>query len=376
LELRLLNIHHYFGKKIYDIWEDIIDKRLTLERKRRTAGFLGGVLDDAVAYGLDGVFALQILIGKITLGTGQAYIRAISNFKESLTSLTTALSELYENFLYIDDLKWFLNLEEPYFNKSGQSFPAKISKGIVFDNVWFRYPGTKEWILKGLSFSIDPEQNIAIIGKNGAGKTTLVKLLCGFYHPNKGKISIDGISVSDLNKTSYWNQVSALFQDFENYGVTARESITAGDTTKSSDIELIRSYARMTQIDDWILSLPLKYDNPLIRDFKHGISPSSGQAQRVGISRTLFKEGRILILDEPTSNVDPEAEEDIFNNILKLGQKKIIIFISHRFSTVRLADKIMVIEKGVVSEQGSHEKLLSLNGIYARLFRLQAKSYR
>ena len=376
MELRLLNVHNYFGKRIHEIWDEIINRRLALEKKRRTADFLAGIFDDIISYGLDGVFALQILIGKISLGTGQAYIRAISNFKDSVTSLTAAFSELYENFLYIDDLIWFLDLEEPYFNKKGQKFPDKISQGITFDNVWFRYPGTREWILKGVSFNIDPKQNIAVIGKNGAGKTTLVKLLCGFYQPDKGKITIDGVSIADLNKPSYWRQVSALFQDFENYGVSARESIAISDPEKSTDTELVRSYARMAQIDDWIISLPLKYDNPLIRDFKHGVAPSSGQSQRVGISRTLFKEGQILILDEPTSNVDPEAEEEIFNKILSLSQEKIIVFISHRFSTVRLADKILVIEKGVVSEQGSHEELLQLNSTYARLFRLQAKNYR
>ncbi len=376
LESRLLNAHSYLAEKIGGLWDQVGDKRLALEKGRRTGGYAAGLIDDAVSYGMDGIFALQTISGQITLGTAQAFIRAISNFKQNVTSLTVAVLDLYENYLYISDLVWFLGLESPYISDSGSKFPQSISRGITFKNVWFKYPGSEKWILQGLSFHIKPNENIAIVGKNGAGKTTLVKLLCGFYEPVRGEITIDGVKIADLNKTDYWRNLSILFQDFENYGFTARESVGISNIAQIDDLEKIRKYARLSDIDSWIESLPRKYQNPLTRDFEHGVNPSSGQAQRLGIARTLFKDPQILVLDEPTSNVDPEAEEKIFEEVLSTGLKKIIVFISHRFSTVRKADKIILMQDGKAKELGSHKELMALGGEYSKLFNLQAKSYR
>src|SRR3989344_5594934 len=375
LELRLLNIHAYLGQKIHGYWQEIIDNRKKLHKSRRTWGFLAGLVDDVVSYSFDAYFAFQIIMGWITIGTGQAYVRAVSSFKQSVSNLTAATLELYENYLYLVDLVWFLDLENPYFNTAGLKVTLPLKKGIRFDNVWFKYPGTDSWVLKGVTFDILPRQNIAIVGKNGAGKTTLVKLLCGFYTPVKGRILVDGVEVGKLNKPDYWAKLSVLFQEFEGYNVTARESIAASHISRVYDTPLIRHYSKMSDIDSWISSLPKGYDNALSRDFEGGITPSTGQWQRIGIARVLFKDPAILILDEPTSNVDPEAEEQIFNQVLRFGKQKMIIFISHRFSTVRRADKIIVLEDGAVSESGAHADLMAKKGIYAKLFTLQAKNY-
>lgn len=376
LESRLLNVHDYLSDKVNKYWQEIIDARLDLQRKKRAGDYFAGLVDDLVSYTFDAVFAVQTLLGRITLGTLQAYIRAIANFKTNVSSLTVAVMDLYENYLYISDLVWFFNLENPYFNDIGKKFPQVSDLQISFNDVWFRYPGSENWILRGITFSISPHENIALIGKNGAGKTTLVKLLCGFYEPTKGSITINGVSVSELNKQDYWRNLSILFQDFETYPVTARESISISDIRRVADTKSVRKYAQLTEISDWIESLPRKYESALTRDFEAGVNPSSGQWQRIGIARALFKESPILVLDEPTSNVDPEAEENIFNQILTIGRQKIIIFISHRFSTVRKAGKIIVIEQGRVMENGFHSQLMSQKGIYARLFALQAKNYR
>ncbi len=376
LESRLLNIHSYLSNKIREYWDVIISQRFALMRTRRIWGYLAGLVDDIVSYSLDALFAFQVIIGQITIGSAQAYIRAISNFKQSVSNLTASVLELYENYLYLSDLVWFLNLESPYYNESGSKFPSIMSSGIEFKDVWFKYPGKEEWTLKGASFQVSPYQNIALVGKNGAGKTTLVKLLCGFYSPQKGQITVDGINVNDLNKPNYWSKLSILFQDFESYSVTARESIAVSNISQVANTQAIREYAKLTGVDDWISSLPMGYDTPLSRDFEKGTSPSTGQWQRVGIARALFKDPQILILDEPTSNVDPEAEEKIFNEILELGKKKMIIFISHRFSTVRKADNILVLDEGVITESGSHAFLMKKHGTYSSLFTLQAKSYR
>jgi ATP-binding cassette, subfamily B, bacterial len=375
LESRLLNIHDYLGTRVHDLWQEIIDKRLRVERHKRTGEYLAGAVDDAASYTFDGIFAVQALLGKITLGTVQAYIRAISSFKDSFTNLTVSLLDLYENYLYVSDLVWFLHLDNPYFNDKGKQFPQNIPQGIAFKNVWFKYPQSDNWILKGVDFNIDPQQNVAIVGKNGAGKTTLIKLLCGFYEPTHGEITVGNIKVSHLNKPDYWKNLSILFQDFDGYGITARESIAVSHIDKVQNTEEISRFAKLSEIDDWISDLPLKYDNPLTRDFVKGVNPSSGQWQRIGVARTLFKEAPIMVLDEPTSNVDPEAEEQIFNQILKFGAEKLVVFISHRFSTVRQADKIIVLDDGKIIENGTHEELMREGGEYSRLFALQAKNY-
>jgi len=376
MELRLLNIHDYLSAKIGQAWDGIINLRLSLEKGRRTAGFLAGLIDSATAYGLDLLFGIQALLGTITLGTAQAYVRAISTFKQNVTNLTVAIMELYENHLYITDLVWFLNLDSPYYTASGLKLSKYFAKSIIFEDVWFKYPDTDTWILKGVSFTVNPQENIALVGKNGAGKTTIVKLLCGFYTPTKGRILIDGHDLAGLNKPALWDKLAVLFQEFEGYNTTVRESIAAGRISKVADTAAVDHYARMTDIAAWIKSLPRGFDNPLSRDFEGGITPSTGQWQRLGLARVLFREPQLLILDEPTSNVDPEAEEEIFNQVLKYGQHKIIMFISHRFSTVRRADKILVLKGGTISESGSHDQLMRHRGLYAKLFTLQAKSYR
>lgn len=375
LESRILNIYQHLTQKIVSLWDEIIAGRLKLLRRRRIWGAMADLIDDGVAYSLDGVFAIQAVLGQISIGTAQAYVRAIANFKQSVSNLTAAVLEMYENYLYLDDLVWFLNLDNPYYNEDGVKLTDSLNIGIKFDHVWFKYPGTKNWILKDVSFHILPHQNIAIVGKNGAGKTTLVKLLCGFYEPQKGRITVDNIPVSELNKPEYWRRLATLFQDSSEFGLTIREVISAGNISKADDLAAIKHIAKSAQIADWIESLPQKYDNFITRDFENGVSPSSGQWQKLIIARALYKESEILVLDEPTSNVDPEAEEKIFEQILAIGKDKIIIFISHRFSTVRKADQIVVLDKGTVTESGNHMDLIKQAGTYSRLFKLQAKSY-
>jgi ABC-type multidrug transport system fused ATPase/permease subunit len=275
----------------------------------------------------------------------------------------------------VADVIWFLDLKPQLDIFKGKLFTPKISSGIIFKDVWFKYSNSENWIIKGASFNINPKDNVALVGENGAGKTTLVKLLCGFYSPTKGEILLNGININKYSLKSYWKQLSVLFQDFEDYDFSARESIGYGNVDMINNLKEIIKYAKMADIHEWIDSLSLKYETPLSRWYTKGVTPSGGQRQRIGIARTLIKNGKIIVLDEPTSNVDPQAEEDIFNEVLKLGKNKILIFISHRFSTVRRADKILLLENGTISEQGSHDELMKKNGKYAHLFNLQAKSY-
>jgi len=219
-------------------------------------------------------------------------------------------------------------------------------------------------------------QSLAIVGENGVGKTTLIKLLCRFYNPQKGEILIDGINLREFNREKLWDNFAVLFQDFGNYPFTARESVGYGKIEEVNNLDLIIKSAKETSIHDFINKLPLKYENPLSPELEKGIDPSRGQWQRIGLARVLIRNAQISILDEPTSSVDPKSEEEIFNKITKFVKGKILILISHRFSTVRRANKICVMKKGKIIEEGNHQELMKKKGIYAELFELQAKGYR
>lgn len=375
LEQRLLNIGNYIVQKLIKVQDEINTTKEKLVKNRMVSRTLINLPQDIFFYGLDIYFAYLAIIQQITVGSAQAYVRAIATFKENLSGLVGAFLEFYENYLYISDLVWFLNLQPSRNPNVGENFPKKMTSGIKFDHVWFKYPESDNWILKDINFSIEAKENVALIGENGAGKTTLVKLLGGFYEPTQGSITVNGTKVTDYKSREYLKNLSILFQDFEAYDFTARESIGYGNIEKVDNLKEVKKYAAMTDVDTWIESLPLKYENSLSRHYEKGITPSSGQWQRIGLARTLIKDSQMLVLDEPTSNVDPQAEEDIFNKVLKLGKDKILVFISHRFSTVRRADKILLLDNGTITEQGQHDELMKLEGKYAHLFNLQAKSY-
>jgi ATP-binding cassette, subfamily B, bacterial len=257
----------------------------------------------------------------------------------------------------------------------GVHFPAKIDQGIEFKNVWFKYPNSN-WILKDVSFKINPADNIAIVGQNGAGKTTLIKLLCRFYEPQMGSILIDGQDIKNYNLKEYRFQISALFQDFAQFPFSVEDNIHFGDISRKKSLRKIKHAAKLTGITNFIDSLPLKYKNPLDKEFKDGVEPSKGLWQRIALARILYRPSEILILDEPTSNVDPQSEEEIFTQVLEVAKDKIIFLVSHRFSTVRKADKIIVLEHGTVVEYGTHNELMKKNGRYKELFEIQAQSFR
>lgn len=315
----------------------------------------------------------QAIVGKITLGTAQMQYQAISELASNLAGLGRQINEIYENYLYVFDYNRFVSLPEEEILK-GEEIKIPFKKGIEFRNVWFRYPSSPSWVLKGVSFEIKPNENIAIVGKNGAGKTTLIKLLCKFYEPQKGEILVNGRDIKNYAAGSYRKVISALFQDFAQYPFSAKENIRFRDFS-NKDEDKIKKVAEPVGIDEFIKSLPKGYENPLDIEFEGGIEPSKGQWQRLALARTLFRDGEIVILDEPTSNVDPQAEEEIFNRVIRLTRDKILILVSHRFSTVRKADKILVIDKGKIIEEGTHEELMRLDGMYKRLFVLQAKAY-
>lgn len=310
----------------------------------------------------------------LTLGTAQITSSAIERFIGNISRLIRQANEVFQNYLFITDYQKFMALPEED-HAVGINIPESLTQGIEFKNVWFKYDHSPSWILKGVSFKVDPKDNIAIVGENGAGKTTLIKLICRFYEPDQGTILLDGINIKDYNFKEYRQKLSALFQDFAQYPFSVEDNIRFGDITKKKTKREIKKAAKLTGISTFIDSLPLKYKNPLDKEFAGGIEPSKGQWQRIALSRILFRDAHIIILDEPTSNVDPESEEQIFTDLLRIAKDKMTILVSHRFSTVRKADKILVLENGVVVEYGSHETLMKRSGRYKELFSLQAQSY-
>lgn len=316
----------------------------------------------------------QAIISTMTLGTAQITSNAISSLISNVTHLIRQAGDVYQNYLFIADYEKFMALPED--NQSGtEIFPKLFSEGIEFRDVWFKYSSSPNWILKGTSFKLGPTDNLAIVGENGAGKSTIIKLLCRFYEPQKGEIFVNGINIKKYDLTNYLHNLTALFQDFAQYPFSANDNIHFGDITQKPSSKNIKGAAKLTGMDDFIRSLPNGYKNPLDKEYEKGIEPSKGQWQRIALARVLFRPAPIIILDEPTSNVDPESEEQIFTDLLRIAKDKMTILVSHRFSTVRKADKILVLEKGSAVEYGSHQELIKLNGRYKQLFSLQAQSY-
>ncbi len=377
LEIKLLRLSKPFSKRMMEIFNQIFSGRLNLE-KRKTFWKVIASIPQNIFLLIFGIYvAFFVFAKRLTVGSAEMILRAIDSYRKNLTGLVKNFFELYENYLYVSDLVWLLSLEpELVVNKKGKKLAKKLNQGIEFKNVWFRYTEKSPWILKDIDLKINPQENVAIVGENGAGKTTLVKLLCRFYDPQKGKILLNGTDLKEYSIEDFWKNLSVLFQDFEVYPFTAKESIAYGDISKMNQEGLIKKAAQRAKIDDFIESLKLKYQNPLSPQFEKGIRPSMGQWQRIGLARIFLKDAQIIILDEPTSHVDPKAEEEIFKEIISYSKKKMLFLISHRFSTVRKADRIYVVDSGRIIEEGSHEKLMKQKGKYAQLFELQAEGYR
>ena len=373
-ESRILGNSPFMVKRVTSLQEEIISERERIRGERVKLRSLADIPSWLFLLLFNiWLFALAIF-GKITLGTAQMLYNATTGFQTFVEQLISDFLNMYENYLYMVDLVWVLGLSPK--ESGGHLTPQRpFKEGIKFEDVWFRYPKARNWTLRGINLEIGTHDNIAVVGENGAGKTTLIKLLCRFYIPQKGKITINGRDINEYKTKEYWKTLSVLFQDFEEYPFTARESIGYGDVDQMDKASEIIEAAKETDIHNFIDSLPLKYENPLAKEFEGGVEPSKGQWQRIALARSLFKNGEIVVLDEPTSNVDPKAEEEIFDKVISLTRNKILVLISHRFSTVRRADKIFVVDKGKIVEEGSHDQLLKKNGVYAKLFKLQARGY-
>lgn len=372
-ENKILGNIGYLSQKIIRLQDEIYRNDVSLRTRRATWRALADIPAWFLSAGINVYFFFLAIVGRITLGSAQLLYQSSQTFANGISMFMNNVAIIYEHYLFVGDYTWFMDLS-PRSTSSTLPFPSQISLGVEFSHVWFKYPNSPDWVLKDVSFKIDPKDNLAIVGENGAGKTTLLKLLLGFYLPTQGQITIDGKVVTDYNQSEYWHHVAALQQEFHLFPFSARESIAFSDLSRVNDLAAIKSAAQHAEIDSYLNSLPQGYETPLAKNLD-GVDPSGGQKQRIAIARTLFKKSQIMILDEPTSNIDPKAEEEIFRNIIELTKDQILILVSHRFSTVRRADKIIVLDAGQLQEIGTHTVLMKHKGLYSKLFTLQAKSY-
>ena len=311
--------------------------------------------------------------GALTVGDFGLFIQGIGQLQSQFSNLLSGFTGIYENLLYMRNLFEFLELPVRDFN-AGQVWQGSIEK-VEFDNVTFRYPLTDTDVLKGVSFTIERGQALALVGENGAGKTTLVKLMTRLYEPTSGRILINGQDASQFSPRSLQDEMSIIFQDFGQYQMTVRENIALGQSEALEENTPVKEASKRAGADDFIKLLPEGYDNMLGRWFKGGRQLSGGQWQRLALARLYFHNGSVLIFDEPTAALDANAEFEVIEALRSQAQGRITVIISHRFSTVRMADKIVVLENGVISETGSHEELLENGGMYAQMFNIQARGY-
>ncbi|WUV58481.1 ABC transporter ATP-binding protein/permease [Amycolatopsis sp. NBC_01480] len=349
-------------------------RKLTINRNISSTSW--GLLSTLVGSAIALYIALEAVGGQLTLGDLALYTAAATSVQASVSGLFTAFSGMYENNLYLDTLYRFLDTKpEIVAPPSPRPMPSTVEGHIRFESVSFSYPGADEAALTGVTFEIRPGETIAVVGRNGAGKSTLFKLLCRLYDPTGGRILLDGVDIREYDPDELRTRISAMFQDYVTYQGTAAENIGLGDLTRLEDRPHIEDSARRAGADERIERLPSGYDSPLGRWFDQGVSLSGGEWQKIALARAFQREAPILILDEPTSALDAQAEHDLFARLRSLAEGRTTLYISHRFSTVRQAERILLLDHGKVAEYGTHEELMAAGAGYAELFTLQAQAY-
>ena len=348
----------------------------SLAIKRASWGFVFNGLGDVGYYAAYVVIILQTIQGHITIGDLTFLAGSFNRLRNMLQGLLTRFSAIAQSSLYLKDLFDFFNMKPGILTApKSRSFPDKIHEGFIFENVSFAYPGTEKYAIKDLSFQLRAGEKMALVGENGAGKTTLVKLLARLYDPTSGRILLDGYDIREYDLNDLRKAIGVIFQDFVRFNFTVSDNIAIGQIDDREDHPRIVTAAEQSLADSVIQSLPDGYEQMLGRRFEKGMDLSGGQWQKVALGRAYMREAQVLILDEPTAALDARAEYEVFERFADLTSGKTAVLISHRFSTVRMADRILVLEGGSKKELGTHEELLALNGTYAELFHLQAQGY-
>lgn len=375
-EVRLYQLGERFLQRYTDIFLTLFKESKRLILRRESWGFALGVISTLVFYGAYAWIVSDTIIGAITLGQMTMYLLLFRQGQSAVSASLTAISGMYEDNLYLSNLYDYLE-QETSSSTGGLLVGPNAHDGIRFENVTFHYPGTTKPALSNINLHIRLGCSVAIVGENGSGKTTLIKLLTRLYNPTEGRILLDGLDLLEWDETALLKRVGVIFQDFVRYQFIVGENIGAGDNDRFHDESGWAKAATLGKATDFIDQLDKGYQTQLGRWFKGGQELSGGQWQKVALARAFMREDAdILVLDEPTAAMDAQAEATIFQHFQEHTKDKMAILISHRFSTVRLAHEIIVMEQGHIKERGTHEALLAQQGQYAHLFTLQAQGYR
>ena len=374
-EIKIFNLSDFIAKRFETIADGYYHANKEVAVKRSFWGGLLIILGTLSYYFAYVVIILQTVSGAITIGSLTFLSSSFSRMRNLLETIMTRFTSIADQAMYLQDLFDFLAIKPQISpNESGKLIP-KIQKGITFENVSFQYPNSEKYAIKNLSFHLNPDEKLALVGENGAGKTTLVKLLARLYEPTEGRILLDGVDLKEFKLSNLRDNIGIIFQDFSRFHLKASENIAIGSIEEKENQPRIVDAAQKSLADAVVEDLPEKYNQILGKRFEKGIELSGGQWQKIALARAYMREAQILILDEPTAALDARAEHEVFLRFAELIQGKAAVLISHRFSTVRMADRILFLEHGQLLEIGSHEQLLEKDGKYAELFHLQAQGY-
>lgn len=375
-EIKVFGLDTFLTSRFSRIAKDYYKANKAIAVKRTIWGTLLQILSVGAYYGAYVLIIVRTVAGAVTVGDMTFLSGSFNRLQSQLQNLLSTFTRITESALYLQDYFDFLAIV-PTIRDHPEAIdaPKEIKEGIRFENVGFKYPGTEVWAVRHISFFLESGEKLALVGENGAGKTTLVKLLARMYDPSEGQILIDGIDVRRFKIESYRKMIGVIFQDYVRFSFKAGENVAVGQIEESDNTQQIKTAAEKSLADPVIQKLPGGYDQMLGKRFAEGIDLSGGEWQKIALARAYMRDAQIVILDEPTASLDARAEYEVFKRFSELTKGKSAVIISHRFSTVRMADRILVLKNGELLELGTHEELLHKNGLYAELFALQAQGY-
>ena len=376
-EVKLFGLSPFLIGRYAKLSGDFYQANKRLAIKRNVVSTIFVTIGTLGYYGAYAVSIYLTVLGRFSLGALTFLAGSFRQSRDLIQRILLSLSQVFEQSLYLSDLFSFFDVLPKVTSKPGaRPVPVPIAKGFDFQDVGFRYPGSDRWAVRHLSFTLEPEERVALVGENGAGKTTLVKLLARLYDPDEGRILLDGVDLRDYDLESLRKNIGVIFQDFVRYDFILKENIAVSQVDALDDDARMREAARRSLADSVAGRLSAGYDQMLGRRFDGGVDLSGGEWQKVALGRAYMRDAQVLILDEPTAALDARAEYEVFLRFAELTKGRLAVLISHRFSTVRMADRILVLQGGELADQGTHEELVARGGLYAELFSLQAAGYR